>query len=117
MIGAIFLFNLKGEILISRVYRPDIKRNIADLFRVQVINNTKSKSPILTTPNVTFFHVLKENVYVVALSQVNVNVAFAFELIYKFISLCESYFDKLDEESVKNNFTLIYELLDGFLIC
>lgn len=36
-----------------------------------------------------------------------------FEFIYRFVSISRAYFGKLDEESVKNNFVLIYELLDG----
>jgi AP-2 complex subunit mu-1 len=36
-----------------------------------------------------------------------------FEFCYRFISICKSYFGKVDEESVKNNFVLIYELIDG----
>ena len=36
-----------------------------------------------------------------------------FEYCYRFISICKSYFGKVDEESVKNNFVLIYELIDG----
>jgi len=36
-----------------------------------------------------------------------------FEFCYRFISIAKSYFGKVDEESVKNNFVLIYELIDG----
>ena len=36
-----------------------------------------------------------------------------FEFCYRFTSICKSYFGKVDEESVKNNFVLIYELIDG----
>ena len=36
-----------------------------------------------------------------------------FEFCYRFIAICKSYFGKVDEESVKNNFVLIYELIDG----
>lgn len=43
----------------------------------------------------------------------NANAAMVFEFCYRFISVCKSYFGKLDEESVKNNFVLIYELIDG----
>jgi hypothetical protein len=38
-----------------------------------------------------------------------------FEFCYRFISVAKSYFGKVDEESVKNNFVLIYELIDGVL--
>ena len=43
----------------------------------------------------------------------NSNAAMVFEYCYRFISIAKSYFGKLDEESVKNNFVLIYELIDG----
>jgi hypothetical protein len=43
----------------------------------------------------------------------NANAALVFELCYRFNSIAKSYFGKLDEESVKNNFVLIYELIDG----
>jgi hypothetical protein len=43
----------------------------------------------------------------------NANAALIFEFLYRFISISKSYFGKLDEESVKNNFVLIYELIDG----
>lgn len=36
-----------------------------------------------------------------------------FEFLYRFISICRSYFGKVDEDGIKNNFVLIYELLDG----
>jgi len=44
----------------------------------------------------------------------NANAALIFEFLYRFISISRSYFGKLDEESVKNNFVLIYELIDGW---
>lgn len=43
----------------------------------------------------------------------NASAALVFEFLYRFISISRAYFAKLDEESVKNNFVLIYELLDG----
>ena len=44
------------------------------------------------------------------------NAALVFEFMYRIISLGRAYFGKLDEESVKDNFVLIYELLDGACI-
>lgn len=36
-----------------------------------------------------------------------------FEFLYRLIALGKGYFGKFDEEAVKNNFVLVYELLDG----
>ena len=46
----------------------------------------------------------------------NASAALVFEFLYRFVNISKSYFGKLDEESVKNNFVLIYELLDGELL-
>lgn len=47
----------------------------------------------------------------------NANAALVFEFCYRFISIAKSYFGKVDEEAVKNNFVLIYELVDGECAC
>ena len=36
-----------------------------------------------------------------------------FEFLYKFVDICKSYFNKLDEDVIKDNYVLVYELLDG----
>lgn len=38
-----------------------------------------------------------------------------FEFLLKIIEVMHSYFGKISEENIKNNFVLIYELLDGKL--
>ncbi|CAO1621605.1 unnamed protein product [Jaminaea pallidilutea] len=115
MISAFFIFNQKGEVLISRLYRHDLKRSIAEIFRIQVISNPSVRSPIITLGSTSFFHVRHENLYVVAVTKTNANAALVFEWCYRLIGIGRSYFGKLDEESVKNNFVLIYELLDEIL--
>ncbi|KAI0726682.1 clathrin adaptor mu subunit [Fomitopsis betulina] len=112
MISAFFIFNQKGEVLISRLYRTDLKRSIADVFRIQVVSNTDVRSPIITLGSTSFFHVRINNLYVVAVTKCNANAALVFEFCYRFISIAKSYFGKVDEEAVKNNFVLIYELVD-----
>lgn len=103
------------------------------MFRIQVVSNSDVRSPIITLGSTSFFHVRLNNLYIVAVTKSahafhavetppmlmtsllrnNANAAMVFEFCYRFISICKSYFGKLDEESVKNNFVLIYELIDG----
>ena len=47
----------------------------------------------------------------------NANAALVFEYCYRFINIARSYFGKIDEEAIKNNFVLIYELIDGACCC
>ncbi len=113
MLSGILLFNQKGENLIFRAFRPDCRPRLADIFRIQVISNAQVRSPILTLGSTTFSHVKHENIYLVAVTKSNANAAIVFEFLYRFIGLGKQYFGKFDEEAVKNNFVLIYELLDG----
>ncbi|KAG5462962.1 MAG: Mu homology domain-containing protein [Olpidium bornovanus] len=61
----------------------------------------------------SFLHVRHENLYIVAVTKCNANAALIYEFCYRVINIGKSYFGKFDEEAVKNNFVLIYELLDG----
>ncbi|EAW12830.1 AP-2 complex subunit mu [Aspergillus clavatus NRRL 1] len=113
MLSGILVFNQKGENLIFRAFRNDCRPRLADIFRIQVISNPQVRSPILTLGSTTFSHVKHENIYIVAVTKSNANAALVFEFLYRLVMLGKSYFGKFDEEAVKNNFVLIYELLDA----
>jgi AP-2 complex subunit mu-1 len=113
MISGILIFNQKGENLIFRAFRSDCRPRLADIFRIQVISNPQVRSPILTLGSTTFSHTRHENIYLVAVTKSNANAALVFEFLETLRRLGKSYFGKFDEESVKNNFVLVYELLDG----
>lgn len=115
MISGILIFNQKGENLIFRAFRNDCRPRLADVFRIQVISNPLVRSPILTLGSTTFSHVKHENIFIVAVTKGNANAALVFEFLYRLTALGKSYFGKFDEEAVKNNFVLIYELLDEIL--
>ncbi|OJJ02166.1 hypothetical protein ASPVEDRAFT_150850 [Aspergillus versicolor CBS 583.65] len=115
MLSGILIFNQKGENLIFRSFRNDCRPRLADIFRIQVISNPQVRSPILTLGSTTFSHVKHENIYIVGVTKSNANAALVFEFLYRLVLLGKSYFGKFDEEAVKNNFVLIYELLDEIL--
>lgn len=117
MLSGVLIFNQKGENLIFRAFRNDCRPRLADVFRIQVISNPQVRSPILTLGSTTFSHVKHENIYLVAVTKSNANAALVFEFLYRFIQLGKGYFGKFDEEAVKNNFVLVYELLDGMSHC
>lgn len=116
MIGGLFVYNHKGEVLISRVYRDDIGRNAVDAFRVNVIHARQQvRSPVTNIGRTSFFHIKRSNIWLAVVTKQNVNAAMVFEFLLKVVNLMQSYFGKLSEENIKNNFVLIYELLDEIL--
>lgn len=116
MIGGLFIYNHKGEVLISRVYRDDIGRNAVDAFRVNVIHARQQvRSPVTIIARTSFFHIKRGNIWLAAATKQNVNATLVFEFLKKMVDVMQNYFGKMNEENVKNNFVLIYELLDEIL--
>ena len=116
MIGGVFIYNHKGEVLISRVYRDDIGRNAVDAFRVNVIHaRQQSRFPVVNIARTNFFYTKRSNIWLCAVARRNINAAMVFEFLNRMIDIMQSYFGKISEETVKNNFVLIYELLDEIL--
>lgn len=98
---------------VSHITTP-YRRTSVDAFRVNVIHARHTvRSPVTNIARTSYFHTRRNNVWIVAATRQNVNAALVFEFINKLIGVLESYFTSITEESVKNNFVLIYELLDG----
>jgi hypothetical protein len=57
----------------------------------------------------------KNNILVVSVSKKNINVALVITFLCKLIEVFTEYFKDLEEESVRDNFVVIYELLDEMM--
>ena len=53
--------------------------------------------------------------WICAVTKDNINAATVFEFLNRIVNVMQSYFTKISEENIKNNFVLIYELLDEIL--
>lgn len=112
MISAILFLTMKGELLISRFYRDNISRSAANAFRAQLAAKSL-KSPIVNIEKCTFMYIRVGDIYMCAVTKLNANPALAFQFLYKLTEVFKVYFGgTIDEEAVRNNFVLIYELLD-----
>ncbi|ELP94852.1 AP-2 complex subunit mu-1, putative [Entamoeba invadens IP1] len=114
MISAIFFMNAKGDLLISRIYRDDVMKGVATAFRSYVLNE-KNVLPVKIVGPTVFYHIRVNSLYIVALARSNNNAAVVFEVLHKIVEVFEAYFSKIDEETIKSQYVLIYELLDEIL--
>eukprot|EP00934_Nitzschia_sp_Nitz4_P007905 Nitzschia sp. Nitz4//scaffold102_size76354//34682//36251//NITZ4_005632-RA/size76354-snap-gene-0.137-mRNA-1//-1//CDS//3329532249//7895//frame0 len=115
MISMIMILNSKGDIMISRQYRDDVSRSAADAFRLQVIatKETGTEAPVKRIENCSFLYVRHLNMFFVALTRSNVNPALVFEYLLQLIRILKGYLgEEFDETAMRNNMTLIYELMD-----
>uniref|UniRef100_A0AC35UD65 MHD domain-containing protein n=1 Tax=Rhabditophanes sp. KR3021 TaxID=114890 RepID=A0AC35UD65_9BILA len=103
--------------MISRNYRGDVNMAIIEKFVPLLIDMEEEGdlSPIIEHENCTFIYIKTNNVYLVSVAKKNVNVALVLAFLYKCVEVFGSYFKDVEEESVRDNFVIIYELLDEMM--
>lgn len=113
MLSGVFFYNESGDMILGRFYKSDMSKVIADAFREKVLIPRKLDKPVVLIDGHSFCFLRSGSVYVVGASAVNANASLIFQFLYDLVDLFRAYFDdKFDEGSFRENFTLIYELLD-----
>merc|ERR1712032_425660 len=117
MISSILLINLKGEILILRAYKDNVSRSELQVFCNRVVAAKESRDkPVQNLNGCHFIHIQNGDIVLVAATKANVNVVLVLKLLYKMVELFKAYFGgALDENQIRRNFVLIYELLDEII--
>ncbi|KAG5154656.1 hypothetical protein JHK82_012625 [Glycine max] len=115
--SAIYFLNLRGDVLINRLYRDDVGGNMVDAFRTHIMQTKElGTCPVRQIGGCSFFYMRISNVYIVIVVSNNANVACAFKFVVEAVALFRSYFGgAFDEDAIRNNFVLIYELLDEIM--
>jgi AP-1 complex subunit mu len=68
--------------------------------------------PVFTVDGVTYAFIAYRNVYLLAVTRKNCNVMLALYFLHCLSNVLVSYFGELEEESIRDNFVVVYELLD-----
>ncbi len=71
--------------------------------------------PVLTDKDVTFVWIRVNNIYMVAVAKGNPNVALILTFLFKMKNVFENYYKELEDESLRDNFVITYELLDEMM--
>lgn len=113
VLSAIFITDLKGKIIISRNYRGDIPLSVSERFAVTVQEKDEVElRPVFTEDGYTFVYIKYNNLYLMTVTKRNSNVALMLVFLYRLVEVFKEYFGELEEESIRDNFVIIYELLD-----
>ncbi|KAG8541661.1 hypothetical protein GDO81_028512 [Engystomops pustulosus] len=112
--SAVFVLDLKGKPLICRNYKGDINLAEIDHFMPLVVQREEegNLTPLLIHGKVHFLWIKHSNLYLVALTNKNANAALVYSFLYKVVEVFTEYFKELEEESIRDNFVIVYELLD-----
>lgn len=122
MASQIHFLDIKGKTLLSRDYKGDIPSNTIEKFPLLLLdlendeNNEESNyKPFVNYQGINYIYINHNNLYVCALTRKNDNVMAIIVFLSKLIEVLTEYFKVLEEESIRDNFVIIYELLDEMM--
>ncbi|KAK5993900.1 AP-1 complex subunit mu-1 [Cladobotryum mycophilum] len=118
MASALFFLDLKGKTLLARNYRGDIPMSAVEKFPVLLSEAEEESSavpPCFSHEGINYLYIRHNNLYLLALTKRNTNAAEILLFLHKIVEVFTEYFKALEEESIRDNFVVIYELLDEMM--
>ena len=114
--SALYFLDYRGKVIIYRDYRGDLPPNAIDKFQRRLLELEDSLDvPVFRKEGLTYMWIHKNNIYIVAIAKDKPNVAMIFYFLHKLAQVFTDYFKNLEEESLKDNFVITYELLDEMM--
>mmetsp|Transcript_21932 Transcript_21932/g.21216 ORF Transcript_21932/g.21216 Transcript_21932/m.21216 type:complete len:425 (+) Transcript_21932:103-1377(+) len=111
--SALFITDPKGKVIISRNYRGDIPMSVSEKFSMHIQEKDEMDlRPVFTEDGITYIYIKCNNLLLLAVTKRNSNVALILFFLYRLTTVFKDYFGELEEESIRDNFVVVYELLD-----
>lgn len=84
-----------------------------DRFSLHIQENDENDlRPVFTLDGITYIYIKCNNVLLMAITKRNSNIALILMYLYRLATVFKDYFGELEEESIRDNFVVVYELLD-----
>lgn len=118
MFTQFYVLGPRGDSIIYRNFRNEITKSTAETFfrNVRFWNGkTQEAPPVFNVDGLHYMWAKRNGLYFVLTAISNISPCMALELLVRITKLFKDYCGVLTEESVRSNFTLIYELLDEII--
>lgn len=119
MIHSLFIINQSGDILLEKHWKSAIHRSIADYFfdAQKRVSSPEDVPPIISTPHHYLISIYRASLFFVAVITTEVPPLFVIEFLHRVVDNIAGYMerDECSEAGIKENYVLVYELLDEML--
>ncbi|XXG86540.1 hypothetical protein AAC387_Pa11g1412 [Persea americana] len=116
MISQFFVLSQRGDNIVFRDYRGEVQKGSAEIFFRKVKfwkgDEGEDAPPVFNADGVNYVHVKVAGLLFVATTRVNVSPSLVLELLQRIARVIKDYLGVLNEDSLRKNFVLVYELLD-----
>jgi len=117
MIHSLFIINESGEAFMEKHWKTVISKSVCDYFFEAQKNcsNREDVPPVISTPHHYLINIFRNRLYFVAVLTTENPPLFVIEFLHRIIDVFEDYFGECTESSLKDNYVIVYELLDEML--
>eukprot|EP00002_Diphylleia_rotans_P029490 TRINITY_DN6010_c0_g1_i11.p1 TRINITY_DN6010_c0_g1~~TRINITY_DN6010_c0_g1_i11.p1 ORF type:complete len:416 (-),score=98.71 TRINITY_DN6010_c0_g1_i11:297-1544(-) len=117
MIHTLFIVNAAGNVIFDRHYQGTINRTICDHFWKEKTDteNAGRLPPVLHKGKVFIFHIERRKLTYLATTLEDAPPLLVLEFLHRMVDVFEEYFNIVTEETLKDNFTTLYQLLDEMM--
>mmetsp|Transcript_31050 Transcript_31050/g.96061 ORF Transcript_31050/g.96061 Transcript_31050/m.96061 type:complete len:446 (+) Transcript_31050:42-1379(+) len=118
MLSHFFVLSPRGDTIISKDYRGDSPSGATEvLFRRTILWSTCHTAhgtvpPVFKVNDVTYIWVKKYGLMFACNTRFNLSPSLVIELLHRIVRVFKDYCGVLNEETIRKNFILMYELLD-----
>ncbi|KAG2694590.1 hypothetical protein I3760_08G153100 [Carya illinoinensis] len=118
MLQCIFLLSDSGEVMLEKQLTGHrVDRSICAWFWEQALSQGDSfkLQPVIASPTHYLFQVVREGITYLACTQVEMPPLMAIEFLCRVADVLSDYLGGLNEDVIKDNFIIVYELLDEMI--
>ncbi|AAG09104.1 Putative clathrin-associated adaptor protein [Arabidopsis thaliana] len=118
MLQCIFLISDSGEVMLEKQLTGHrVDRSICAWFWDQYISQGDSFKalPVIASPTHYLFQIVRDGITFLACSQVEMPPLMAIEFLCRVADVLSEYLGGLNEDLIKDNFIIVYELLDEMI--
>ncbi|KAJ8752283.1 hypothetical protein K2173_003919 [Erythroxylum novogranatense] len=118
MLQCIFLLSDSGEVMLEKQLTGHwVDRSICAWFWDQVLSRGDSlkQQPVIASPTHYLFQIVRGGITFLACTQVEMPPLMAVEFLCRVADVLNDYLEGLNEDLIKDNFVIVYELLDEMI--
>nr|XP_022919457.1 AP-3 complex subunit mu-2 [Onthophagus taurus] len=115
MIHSLFIINSSGDVFLEKHWRSVISRSVCDYYLEAQRANSNDIPPVIATPHHYLLSIQRGGVSFVAVCMEEIPPLFVIEFLHRVVDIFQDYFSDCTESIIKENYVVVYELLDEML--
>uniref|UniRef100_A0A914WDF8 MHD domain-containing protein n=1 Tax=Plectus sambesii TaxID=2011161 RepID=A0A914WDF8_9BILA len=117
MLNSLFILNTSGDVILEKHWKSVIHRSICDYFfdAQKRASSPEDVPPVISTPHHYLVSVYHNQVYFVAVTTLEAPPLMVIEFLHRVVDTFKEYFDECSDSSIKDNYVIVFELLDEML--